>query len=136
MITIKGRGKGVFKSSCNRIRKRSQMFFSSLCFTSPNILFISYFAFPNIMTLLFTLHKKIRPRGRWLKKRRGLHSRGKTWGHRKEEQMNTKSKKTLFLVSMKFMCCSWTKLGTKLVSCHIETLKDYFDLAFSSSMPH
>jgi hypothetical protein len=42
----------------------------------------------------------------------------------------------LFLVFTKFMCCSWTKLGTKLVSCHIETLRDYFDLAFLSSMPH
>lgn len=141
MITIKRRGKGVFKSSCNRIRKRFQMFFSSLCFTFPNNIFISYFAFPSITTLLFTLCKKIRPRGGWLKTGRWLHSRGKTWGHKKEEQMNTKRKslqckKTLFLVLTKFMHCSWTKLATKLVSCHIETLKDYLNLAFSSSMPH
>ncbi len=141
MITIKGRGNGVFKSSCNKIKKRFQMFFLFLCLTFPNILFISYFAFLSFMTLLFTLCKKIRPKGRWLKKGRGLHSRGRTWGHKKKEQMNTKRKslkfkRTLFLVFMKSMHCSWRKLGTKLISCPIETLRDYLNLAFFSSMPH
>lgn len=129
MITIKGRETGFFLSSCNRIRKRFRMFFSSLCFT-----------FPSVMTLLFTLRKKIRPRGRWLKNGRGFNWRGRTWSH-KEEQMNTQRKSlqckiTLFLVLMKFMCCSWTKLGRKLVSSHIETLRHYLNLAFFNSMPH